>query len=279
MNEPLSDSDPLPADENAEADAPLRITAVVAEDEQIFRDALVRLLGKTWPELDIVAVCSDGNQALAALAEHQPKVAFLDIRMPGLTGLDVASALVEESPETQVVFVTAYNQYALNAFDSGAVDYLLKPVEEARLVATIDRLKKRMGQHAPDTVALAALARKLGGVLNKRVEEPPLEWITASVGKETRLIAVEEVLYFQSDNKYTAVMTQEGEALLRTPLRDLVGRLNPGLFKQIHRATVVNMRAVAAVTRDESGRGTLRLKTRPETLAVSLTFMPLFKNM
>lgn len=272
-NAALTEESPLSAEDS------LRITAVVAEDEQIFRDALVRLLGKVWPELDIVAVCSDGNQALAALAEHQPKVAFLDIRMPGLTGLDVASAMVEESPETQVVFVTAYNQYALNAFDSGAVDYLLKPVEEARLVATIDRLKKRMGQQAPDTVALAALARKLGGVLNKRVEEPPLEWITASVGKETRLIAVEEVLYFQSDNKYTAVMTQEGEALLRTPLRDLVGRLNPGLFKQIHRATVVNMRAVAAVTRDESGRGTLRLKTRPETLAVSLTFMPLFKNM
>lgn len=275
----MNDSLPASVPALTDAAAAARITAVVAEDEQIFRDALVQLLGKVWPELDIVAVCSDGNQALAALAEHQPAVAFLDIRMPGQTGLDVARALVEESPETQVVFVTAYNQYALSAFDSGAVDYLLKPVEEARLVATIDRLRKRIGQQAPDTVALAALAHRLGGVLNKRVEEPPLEWITASVGKETRLIAVEEVLYFQSDNKYTAVMTQEGEALLRTPLRDLVGRLNPGLFKQVHRATVVNLRAVAAVTRDESGRGTLRLKHRPETLAVSLTFMPLFRNM
>jgi DNA-binding LytR/AlgR family response regulator len=259
--------------------ANIRVTAVIAEDEQIFRDAITRLLKAAWPELDIVASCADGNAALEAIAQHQPHIAFLDIRMPGLTGLDVATALVEASPETQVVFVTAYNQYAIDAFDSGAVDYLLKPVEEKRLAATVERLKKRIGIDAPDTVALAALAHKLGGVLNKRAEEPPLEWITASVGKETRPIAVDEVLYFQSDSKYTVVMTAEGEALLRTPLKDLVGRLNPGHFKQVHRATVVNMRAVATVTRDESGRGTLRLKARPETLAVSLTFMPLFRNM
>ena len=255
------------------------LTAVIAEDEQIFRDAIVRLLKAAWPELSIIAACADGNTALAAITEHQPDFAFLDIRMPGLTGLDVAAALVEASPETQVVFVTAYNQYAIDAFESGAVDYLLKPVEEKRLAATVERLKKRAGTDAPDTVALAALVRKLGGALDKRVEEPPLEWITASVGKETRLIAVDDVIYFQSDSKYTVVMTPEGEALLRTPLKDLVGRLNPVYFKQVHRATVVNMRTVAAVTRDDSGRGTLRLKQRPETLAVSLTFMPLFKNM
>ncbi|MBL8516781.1 MAG: response regulator transcription factor [Betaproteobacteria bacterium] len=256
-----------------------RITAVIAEDEQIFRDAIVRLVRAAWPELEIVATCADGNSALAAISEHQPTIAFLDIRMPGLTGLEVATALVETSPETQVVFVTAYDQYALNAFESGAVDYLLKPVEEKRLAATIERLKKRVGSEPPDTVALAALVRKLGGALDKRVEEPPLEWITASVGKETRLISVDDVIYFQSDSKYTVVMTADGEALLRTPLKDIVGRLNPTYFKQVHRATVVNLRAVAAVTRDESGRGTLRLKQRPETLAVSLTFMPLFKNM
>jgi len=255
-----------------------RITCVIAEDEQIFRDALTRLLNTAWPELDIVASCADGNQALEAIAEHQPHIAFLDIRMPGLTGLDVATGLVETSPETQVVFVTAYNQYAIDAFESGAVDYLLKPVEEKRLAATVERLKKRTAA-APDTVALAALVHRLGSALDKRVMEPPLEWITASVGKETRLIAIEDVIYFQSDSKYTVVMTSEGEALLRTPLKDIVGRLNPHYFKQVHRATVVNMRAVGGVTRDESGRGTLRLKNRPETLAVSLTFMPFFKNM
>jgi DNA-binding LytR/AlgR family response regulator len=155
----------------------------------------------------------------------------------------------------------------------------LKPVDETRLAATVTRLKRRLESEAPDTVALAALARNLASTLAKQVPEPPLTWLTANVGKETRLISMDDVLYFQSDSKYTAVVTRDGEALLRTPLKDLVGRLNADMFKQVHRATVVNMRAVAAVTRDESGRGTLRLKDRTETLAVSLTFMPLFRNM
>lgn len=253
--------------------------AIIAEDEALFRDALVAALAKTWPELEIVATCADGNAAIDALTRHAPELAFLDIRMPGQTGLEVASALVDASPETIVVFVTAYDQYALKAFESGAVDYLLKPVDEARLAATVARLKKRLSQEAPDTVALAALARNLASTLAKQTPEPALTWLTASVGKETRLIGMDEVLYFQSDSKYTAVVTKDGEALLRTPLKDLVGRLDPDVFKQIHRATVVNMRAVGGVTRDDSGRGTLRLKDRSESLAVSLTFMPLFRNM
>jgi DNA-binding LytR/AlgR family response regulator len=256
-----------------------QITCVIAEDEALFLHALKQHLNAAWPELLIVAEATDGDAALAAIAQHQPTIAFLDIRMPGQTGLQVAASLVEASPETQVVFVTAYDQYALKAFDTGAIDYLLKPIDESRFVATVERLKKRLTSNAPEAVLLAALARKLGGALAKEIEEPPLQWITASVAKETRLIAVEDVLYLRSDAGYTAVVTAEGEALLRTPIKDLVGRIDPVVFKQIHRSTIVNMRAVAGVSRDESGRGTLRLKGRNETLAVSLTFMPLFRNM
>jgi DNA-binding LytR/AlgR family response regulator len=261
----------------------MSITAVIAEDEQLFRDALLDLLKSEWPELTIVATCDDGGAALDTIGETQPTVAFLDIRMPGLTGLDVAAAMQQVSPETQVVFVTAYDKYALDAFDQGAVDYLLKPVERERLVATIARLKKRIAERALGGTAgspeLAALIAKLTSRLPGASNEPPMSWITASVGKETRLIAVDDVIYFKSDNKYTAVVTAEMEALIRLPLYDLLKKLDGSKFKQVHRAAVVNLKEIAGVTRDESGRGTLRLKRRSETLAVSLTFMPLFKNM
>ena len=256
-----------------------QLTCVIAEDELIFRDALVNLLREEWPTLSVVAAVDDGGAALETIGERQPDIAFLDIRMPGLTGLEVAGAMAEASPKTQIVFVTAYNQYAIDAFEKGAVDYLLKPIARERLVSTIERLKARASIDNPDTDAIAALIRQLSGALPKKSEEPPLVWLTASVGKETRLIMVDDVAYFQSDNKYTVVMTAEGESLVRTPLRELLDRLDPSHFKQIHRATIVNMKAIASITRDESGRGTMKLKNRPETLTVSLTFMPLFKNM
>ena len=238
------------------------VTCVIAEDEQLFRDALIKLLANQWPELEILAACEDGAEALEAIAEHQPAVAFLDIRMPGLSGMDVAAATASISPATQVVFVTAYNQYAIDAFEKGAIDYLLKPIEPKRLANTIERLQTRLLSGHSDPAVLAALV-----------------WLTASTGKESRLIMIEDVLYFQSDSKYTTVMTAEGEALLRTPLRDLIDRLDSNQFKQIHRATIVNMKTVAAIIRDETGRGIIKLKGRPETLAVSLTYMPLFRNM
>ena len=256
-----------------------QLTCVIAEDELIFRDALVNLLREEWPTLSVVAAVDDGGAALETIGERQPDIAFLDIRMPGLTGLEVAGAMAEASPRTQIVFVTAYNQYAIDAFEKGAVDYLLKPIARERLVSTIERLKARASVGNPDADAIAALIRQLSGALPKKSEEPPLVWLTASVGKETRLIMVDDVAYFQSDNKYTVVMTAEGESLVRTPLRELLDRLDPSHFKQIHRATIVNMKAIASITRDESGRGTMKLKNRPETLTVSLTFMPLFKNM
>jgi DNA-binding LytR/AlgR family response regulator len=252
--------------------------AVVAEDEALLRRELVSQLRAAWPELDIAAECDEGGAALEAIEEHRPDVAFLDIRMPGLTGLEVAAATAEVSPQTQVVFVTAYNQHAIEAFDRGAVDYLLKPINAERLAATVKRVKARIasGEAGPGADVADQLRAKMPA---DAPTQAPLQWITASAGRETRLILVEDVLYFQADNKYTVVMTPEGESLIRKPIRELLDVLDQDLFKQIHRSTVVNMRAIAGIARDETGRGIIRLRNRPETLSVSLTFMPLFRNM
>ena len=251
---------------------------VIAEDEALLREALVTLLADAWPNLQIVAECEDGAAALEAIVAHQPEIAFLDIRMPGLTGLEVAAAIGEASPSTQIVFVTAYDQYAIDAFDKGAVDYLLKPIAPERLAATVQRVQSRLSHGNPDAEAFAAMLSQLGARLPAAVAEP-LVWITASTGKDTRLIMVDDVAYFQADNKYTTVMTAEGESLLRTPLRELLDSLDAATFKQIHRSTIVNMKAVASVSRDDTGRGRLKLKNRPETLTVSQPFMSLFRNM
>ena len=251
---------------------------VIAEDEALLREALVTLLADAWPDLQIVAECEDGAAALEAIVAHQPEIAFLDIRMPGLTGLEVAAAIGEASPSTQIVFVTAYDQYAIDAFDKGAVDYLLKPIAPERLAATVQRVQSRLSHGNPDAEAFAAMLSQLGARLPAAVAEP-LVWITASTGKETRLIMVDDIAYFQADNKYTVVMTEEGEALLRKPIRELLDVLDPVLFKQIHRSTIVNLKAIASITRDDTGKGTVKLKSRPETLAVSQPFMTLFRNM
>jgi DNA-binding LytR/AlgR family response regulator len=273
--------------------SPTGPTGLIAEDEALFRDALVALLREEWPELQLVAVCEDGAAALEAIGECTPDVAFLDIRMPGLTGLDVAAAMTEVSPATRIVFVTAYDQYAIDAFEKGAADYLLKPVARERLAATVARLKSQLQQqsassNAPPASAsdmsahqdmIAALAKQLAATLPAQSGLTPLVWLTASSGRETRLIMVDDVVYFQSDHKYTIVVTAQGESVLRTPLSEIVARLDANVFRQIHRGTVVNLRAVASITRDSAGRGTMKLKERPETLTVSLTFMPLFKHM
>ena len=224
---------------------------VIAEDEALLREALVTLLADAWPDLQIVAECEDGAAALEAIVAHQPEVAFLDIRMPGLTGLEVAAAIAEASPDTQIVFVTAYDQYAIDAFDKGAVDYLLKPIAPERLAATVQRVQSRLSRGNPDAEAFAAMLSQLGARLPAAVAEP-LVWITASTGKETRLIMVDDIAYFQADNKYTVVMTAEGEALLRKPIRELLDVLDPALFKQIHRSTIVNLKAIASITRDDT---------------------------
>jgi DNA-binding LytR/AlgR family response regulator len=199
--------------------------------------------------------------------------------MPGLTGLDVAAAAAEASPATQIVFVTAYDQYAIDAFERGAIDYLLKPIAPDRLDETVRRLQARVQAGRIDPATLAALLRTLSVAPAKVTDKPPLAWITASTGRDTRLILVDDVVYFRADHKYTTVVTADGEALVRTPIRDLLAVLDPVTFKQIHRSTIVNMKAVASVSRDDTGKGLLRLRQRPETLAVSQPFMTLFRNM
>ena len=226
-------------------------TCVIAEDEALLREALVAELRSAWPELEIVAECADGGSALEAIAAQQPDVAFLDIRMPGLTGLEVAAAALEASPQTQVVFVTAYDQYAVDAFETGAVDYLLKPIVPTRLAQTVQRVQGRLerGEVAPE--ALAGLLRQLGAALPRpALAGEPLAWLTAS-----------------------------GEALLRKPIKDLLAVLDTTHFKQVHRSTIVNLRAVESITRDETGRGLISLKSRPETLVVSQPYMALFRGM
>jgi len=252
-------------------------TALIAEDEALLRSALVDLLRATWPQLDIVAECADGASAVEALAEHQPDVAFLDIRMPGLSGLEVAAASAQASPRTQIVFVTAYDQYAIDAFERGAIDYLLKPIAAERLAATVQRLQQRTGK--ADAEALAGMLERLSITLPRVSSTPSLTWLTASTGRETRLILVDDVAYFHADNKYTTVVTADGEALLRKPIRELLAVLDPSTFKQIHRSTIVNLKAIAGIVRDDSGKGTVRLKSRPETLTVSQPFMTLFRHM
>lgn len=253
------------------------ITAIIAEDETLLRTALRDLLARVWPELEVVAECDDGASALEAISEHRPTIAFLDIRMPGLSGLEVAEAATESSPQTQIVFTTAYDQYAVDAFERGAVDYLLKPITEARLTATMQRLQTRAAPREADAAALSQLLRDV--MLHPGSRSEPLTWITASTGRETRLIMVDDVAYFRADSKYTVAMTADGEALLRKPIRELAAMLDPNVFKQIHRSTIVNLRAVASIVRDDTGKGTLRLKQRPETLVVSQPFMTLFRNM
>lgn len=251
-------------------------TAIIADDERLMRDQLRMRLQEAWPELQIVGEAKNGEEAVQLVGELQPDLTFLDIRMPGKTGMEAAREIGDGS---QIVFVTAYDQYALDAFDRGAVDYLLKPVSRERLSATVTRVRERLARGGGDSAQLAELLARLQVVSPPAPRAQPLVWLTASRGHETRLILVDDVAYFQADSKYTVVMTLDGESLLRKPIRDLLEVLDPTMFKQVHRSTIVNLRAVAGVARDESGRGTIRLKSRPETLTVSQSFMGLFRNM
>jgi DNA-binding LytR/AlgR family response regulator len=255
------------------------LEALIAEDEPLLRQALLDQLQRLWPELVIVAACEDGAAALEALETHKPDLAFLDIRMPGVTGIDVARALQSISPQTEVVFVTAYDQYAISAFEHGAVDYLLKPVSDERLLATRQRVLARRSPGGTDPAVLERLLQQLARQPVTPQSVPPLAWITASNGRETRLVMLDDVLYFRADSKYTVVVTAEEELLLRSSLRELAAALDPNCFRQVHRATIVNMKAVMAVSREDSGRGVLRLKHRSETLVVSQPFMSLFRGM
>jgi DNA-binding LytR/AlgR family response regulator len=246
--------------------------AVIAEDEALLRDELRALLQRAWPELDLVALAPDGAAAIAAMEEHRPEVVFLDIKMPGMSGIEVARAIGNRA---HIVFVTAYDRYAIEAFDNGAIDYLVKPVTEERLATTVARLKARLAS-AP--ASLEATLEKLAEALRQESREP-LQWITASQGTQTRLVLVQDVVYFQSDAKYTRVVTREGELLIKKPIKALADELDPGAFRQVHRSTIVNLREIKALVRDDTGHAAIHLKSRPETLAVSDTYLHLFKQM
>lgn len=254
--------------------------ALIADDEPHLAAYLRERLAALWPELDVVGIAGDGPEALRLIDEHDPDMVLLDIRMPGLTGIEVARRMGEG---VHVVFVTAYDQYAVTAFEREAVDYLLKPVSDERLAETVRRLRERFRQaSAPEglAAALEALGRILpaGGGATLAAPER-LAWIRAAIGNQVRLIAVEEVCYFQANDKYTSVFTREGEALIRTSLKELAEQLDPAKFWQIHRGTIVNLAHVASSTRELSGRIQVRLKTRPETLAVSRAFAHRFRQM
>lgn len=254
--------------------APVR--AVIADDERLMREQLRSRLAEVWPELEIVAEAKNGQEAVDLVAEHGPDLVFLDIRMPGMTGVEAARAI---GKRCHIVFITAYDQYAVEAFEQGVVDYVLKPAESARLALTVQRLKAKL-QAPPGDLAglLTTLADKLGlpGAAPRPVH---LEWIQAAVGQSLRLIPVAEVLFFQSDEKYTRVQTPQVEALIKKPLKELIDELDPKTFWQIHRSTLVNVNAIASVARDFRGRLIVQLKNHPEKLEVSRTFTHLFKGM
>jgi len=246
-----------------------RARAIIAEDEPLLREELAELLASLWSELEIVAQTADGMATLQALERHQPDVLFLDINMPGLTGLEVAR---QASGRCHIVFVTAYDQHTLTAFEQGAVDYVLKPVQAARLATTVARLKERVGRPAP---SMAGLLRELGAGQSQGF----LRWINASQGQAVRIITVDDVCYFHADSKYTRVVTPEGESLIRKPIKELTQELDPSCFWQIHRGTIVNVHAISGVVRDLRGRTQVRLKKREELLTVSDAYTHLFRQM
>jgi DNA-binding LytR/AlgR family response regulator len=253
-------------------------SALIAEDEPLLAESLKAALAVAWPELEVAAVAQNGLDALEAAARVHPDVAFLDIRMPGLDGLELAAELADRLGERMpaLVFVTAHDEYALRAFERAAVDYLLKPVSAERLANCVARLKQRIAR--PEGVD--ALLVQLREVMKQEQKSAnPLSVIRAGAGNAVRMIPLGEVCYFRAADKYTSVVTLEGEALIRTPLKELLAQLPRERFQQIHRGTVVNLDAVAAAVRDESGRVSLRLKARKETLPVSRLYADLFRQM
>ncbi len=244
-------------------------TAILAEDEPLLRAQLRTRLSEAWPELHIVAEAANGDEALAAIDAHAPDVAFLDIRMPAKDGLEVAQRIGDRC---HVVFVTAYDEYAVAAFEQGAVDYLLKPPSPERIAAVVARLKGRLATAPLD---LAALLAKLAA----HDDGGPLKWIRASLGPSMQMIAVDDVLYFQAEDKYTKVVTAGSESLIRKPIKELYEQLDHETFWQVHRGTIVSLRAIARVDRDWRGEPVVVLKDRPETLTVSRTFAYRFKAM
>jgi DNA-binding LytR/AlgR family response regulator len=274
--------------------------AVLADDERLMRDQLRARLAEAWPELQLVAEAKNGAEAVALVAEHRPDIVFLDIRMPGLTGVEAAKQIAQmeigaDELLPEIVFITAYDQYAVEAFEQGVADYVLKPAERERLAVTVGRLKKRLAARANDgndepgddddsaapAVPLQQLLHQLSARMNAAAGGAPetLRFIQASVGSAIQMIPVDEVLFFVSDEKYTRVQTATLEALIRKPIKELVDELDPKQFWQIHRSTLVNVNAIAGVTRDFRGRQIVSVKGHKEQLEVSRSYLGLFKGM
>ena len=257
----------------------MNVSALIADDEPLLREGLRRQLAQCWPELAVVAEARNGLEALEMFRQHKPSVCFLDVQMPGLTGVEVAQHIGRSA---HLVFVTAFDQYALQAFDEGAIDYLVKPVRMARLASTVARLRERVVS-APPQANFEALLLQLASHVR---QEPgpaalPIRWLRCTVGQAVRLIPVQDIEFIMSDEKYTRVAWRDGgnasEALIRTPLRELAAQLDPQQFQQIHRAVIVNLTAVRQVVRGTNETANLYLKDRPEVLPVSRTFLHLFK--
>ncbi len=248
-------------------------TALLVDDEPNLSEYLARKLAELWPELEVLGSAVNGRQALAMCEELAPDVVFLDIQMPGLNGLQVAEAL---DPEIRVVFVTAYDEYAVKAFEAAAVDYLLKPVDDARLALTIERL--RVAASAEEKTALSSAISQVLGQLS-RPESDYLQWLKAQQGGSTQLVPVDSVIYFQADGKYTTVVTTGGEHLIRTSIKELEESLDPNRFWRVHRGTIVRVEEIAEAHRDLRGRYTLTLRSSPTQLRTSQKYGHLFKGM
>jgi DNA-binding LytR/AlgR family response regulator len=274
--------------------APVR--GVIADDERLMREQLRARLAEVWPELQIVGEAKNGLEAVDLVAQHHPDVVFLDIRMPGLSGVDAARRIAQlpmpddgdgdgdgEWALPEIVFITAYDQYAIEAFEQGVADYVLKPAERERLAVTVSRIKQRLTlrgtEDEPPAPHLQQLLHKLAAKLNPGGTPPALKWIQATVGQAIQMIPIEDVLFFISDEKYTRVQTPTIEALIRKPIKELVDEVDPDLFWQIHRSTLVNTHCIAGVTRDLRGRQIVSIKGSNEKLEVSRSYTHLFKGM
>jgi DNA-binding LytR/AlgR family response regulator len=264
------------------------IRALLADDERLMREQLRARLAEAWPELEIVAEAKNGLEAVELCKQHKPDLCLLDIRMPGLTGVEAAKqiAQLEETEDwrlPEIVFITAYDQYAVEAFEQGVADYVLKPAERERLQLTAERLRKRLAARDSEdegspTQPVQQLLHKLSALQSGQAPRY-LEWIQASVGQEIRMIPVADVLFFISDEKYTRVQTADIEALIRKPIKELVEELDPHLFWQIHRSTLVNVKSITGIGRDFRGRQLVSVKGVTEKLEVSRSYTGLFKGM
>jgi len=262
--------------------------AILADDERLMRDQLRTRLAEVWPELQIVAEARNGLEAVELTAQHRPEVVFLDIRMPGLTGVEAARQIAQmmlhdDELLPEIVFITAYDQYAVEAFEQGAADYVLKPAERGRLQVTVDRIRKRLAARGTSdeggSPPLQQVLHQLSARLDPGGARPYLQWIQATVGQSIQMVPVDEVLFFVSDEKYTRVQTAKTEALIRKPIKELVDELNPEHFWQIHRSTLVNVREIDSVTRDDRGRQIVSVRGYGQKLEVSRSYTSLFKGM